>query len=217
MWNTFKHEISIWNPQKIKGCRSFFALYPSKNPKNQNFETKNLLDTSAFQTSAPKITIIWCIVPEIQSETDNFFLSFWAIFYPFTCPLMIQNIKILIKMKKHKSLTDRNFWHFGPFFPFQPLDKLENQNFNIIIWCMVPEIWSIQFLPFWTIFWTIKKPGYIIILHMCTINNNHMMYDSWDNEGNWHNFFATLDCCFLHFTHPPPPLTTRKMKILKKI
>ena len=42
------------------------------------------------------------------------------------------------------------------FLPFQPLDNLENQNFNI----------------------EKKTPGDIIILHICTINVNHMMYDS---------------------------------------
>ena len=72
--------------QEIGNFRSFLALQPLKNPKNQNSERwKNLLEISSFNTCAPKITIIWCIVPEIQSETQNF-LSFWAIFCPFTSP-----------------------------------------------------------------------------------------------------------------------------------
>ena len=33
-----------------------------------------------------------------------------------------------------------------------------------------------------------KIPGDIIILHMCTINQNHMMYGSWDMEHNRYNF-----------------------------
>ena len=56
--------------------------------------------------------------------------------------------------------------------------------------------WDRQnFLSFWTIFcpsglitaWEIKNKkemkknaGDIIILHMCTKNHDHMMYDSWD-------------------------------------
>ena len=55
-----------------------------------------------------------------------------------------------------------------------------------------------------------KKSGDIIILHMCTINDNHMLYGSWDMKCGRQNFlsFWTVFC---HFT----PLTTRKIKILK--
>ena len=71
---------------EIGNFRSFFALLPPKNPKNQNFEKwKNLLEISSFYTCVPKITIIWCMVPEIQSETDRIFYN-WAIFCPFSTP-----------------------------------------------------------------------------------------------------------------------------------
>ena len=63
---------------------------------------------------------------------------------------------------------------------------------------MVPDIWKRgreNFVSFWTVFCLFtrplpnnlenknfeklkKIPGGIIILHMCTINDNHMMYDS---------------------------------------
>ena len=84
------------------------------------------------------------------------FLSFWAIFCPFTSPLMILNIKILKKMKKmpgdiillyihvyhkwrsydiwflkYKVQQTESFNILGHFLPFQPLDNLENLNFNI--------------------------------------------------------------------------------------
>ena len=64
------------------------------------------------------------------------------------------------------------------------------------------------FLPFWTIYCTFtppttqkikilkkkrkKPPGDIITLHMCTINDNHMMYGSWDIECGT-KFFIILD------------------------
>ena len=56
-----------------------------------------------------------------------------------------------------------------------------------------------------------KQPGDIIILHMCTINDNHIMYGSWDMESDEQNFlsFWTIFCPF-------NPLTTQKIKILKK-
>ena len=98
-----------------------------------------------------------------------------------------------------------------------------------IIWCIVPEIWSVTeriFLSFWTAFclftplttqkikilkkW--KKVGNFIILHMCTINDNQMMYSSWDTEHERQIFlsFWTIFC-------PITPLTTQNIKILKKL
>ena len=54
-----------------------------------------------------------------------------------------------------------------------------------------------------------KTPEDIIILHMCTKNDNHM-YSSWDIECDRQNFlsFKISFCCFT-------PLTTWKIKILK--
>ena len=75
------------------------------------------------------------------------------------------------------------------FLPFYPPIKVENQNFEIVK----------------------KTPG-DIILQMCAINYNHIMYGSWDiwrNRQNFLSFWAT----FWPFT----PLTTQKKpKILKK-
>ena len=88
------------------------------------------------------------------------------------------------------SAVDRIFCHFGPFFALLPSNNQKNQNFE-----------------------KMKKPsGDIIILHMWTINDNHMMYGSWDIECNRQNFlsFQTIFCLFNH-------LTTQKIKILKKL
>ena len=92
-----------------------------------------------------------------------------------------------------------------------------------VIWCMVPEIWSMTdrlgpFLPFYTPnnpknqnFEKIKKTPWVIILNMCTINGSHMMYGSWDTECDRPSFllFWTIFCPFT-------PLKTQKTKILKK-
>ena len=74
------------------------------------------------------------------------------------------------------------------FLPFYPPNNPKNQNFEKLK----------------------KTPGDIIILHMCTINDNHMMYGSWDMEHDGQNFlsFWTVFCPFT-------PLTTWKIKILK--
>ena len=55
--------------------------------------------------------------------------------------------------------------HFSPFYP---RNNLKNQNFEKIK----------------------KMPGDIIILHMCTINNKHMIYGSWDMECDGQNFLS---------------------------
>ena len=71
------------------------------------------------------------------------------------------------------------------FLPFYPPNNLENQNFEQIK----------------------KTPGGIIILNMIAINQNHIMYDSWDMEHDRHNFlsFWTIFCPFTHTPHSNNP------------
>ena len=93
-----------------------------------------------------------------------------------------------------------------------------------IIWCIVPEIWSTtdriscHFGPFFAPnnpkkhnFEKLKKTPGDIILNMFTINDNHIMYSSWDMKCDGQNFlsFWTVFCPFT-------PLTTWKINILKK-
>ena len=87
------------------------------------------------------------------------------------------------------SETDRIFCHFGPFFDLLLPDNPENQKFEK----------------------KKKAPGDIIILHMCTINDNHMMYGSRDMEHNRQNVLS-----FWNNFCPFTPLTTQKIKIKKK-
>ena len=85
--------------------------------------------------------------------------------------------------------TNRIFCHFVPFFPLLPSNKPKNQNFEKLK----------------------ETPRYIIILHMYTVNDNHMMYSSWDMERHGQNFlsFWTIFCPFTS-------LKTWKIKVLKK-
>ena len=96
-------------------------------------------------------------------------------------------------------------------------------------WSIIPEVWSAtnkifcHFAPFLHFYpyrnnlkmKLLKKmektPGDIIILHMCTINANHMMYGSWDIERDGHNVLSFWTI-FRPFTTP----ATQKIKILKK-
>ena len=54
-----------------------------------------------------------------------------------------------------------------------------------------------------------KTPEDIIILYMCTINDNHLMHGSWDMECNGQNLML-----FWAFFCPFTPVTTKKVKIL---
>ena len=95
----------VWQIE-IVNYGSFFAL---------------LMEISSFHKCVPETTIIRGMVPEKQSET--YFLSFWAIFCPFTL-LTAQKIKILKKWKKNLEML--------PFYTHAPQIT--------IIWCMLPEI-----------------------------------------------------------------------------
>ena len=101
---------------------------------------------------------------------------------------------------------------------------------------MVYDSWDMEhnrqnFFSFWTIFCTFtpasvttqrckmkKTPGDIIILHKCTINDNHMIYGSWDINCNRQIFFVILGH-FWSFYPPNSPKndSIRKMKTLGDI
>ena len=58
-----------------------------------------------------------------------------------------------------------------------------------------------------------KKSGYIITLHMSTINQNHMMYDFWDTERDRQNFFLFWTVFFALLPFPSHfPLITQGIK-----
>ena len=60
-----------------------------------------------------------------------------------------------------------------------------------------------------------KRLGDIIILHICTINDNHMTYGSWDMEHNRHNFLLFWNV-FCPFTPPVDP-ENQNFEKMKKI
>ena len=102
-------------------------------------------------------------------------------FFPFT-----QKIKIFKKIE--------NTWRYYHF---------TNINESYDVWFLRYGVQMTEFLSFWTIFcpftppslkskfWKNEKtPGDIIILHKCTINDNHMMYGSWDKKRDGQNFLS---------------------------
>ena len=122
-------------------------------------------------------------------------------FFPFT-PLKTPKIKILKNEKKHMEIIsfyhklqsyDVWFLRYGVrhteffvtldcFLPFYPPTNPENQNFEKMK----------------------KNIEDIINLHMCTINDNHMMYGSWEMECDRQTFlsFWTFFCIFTPPNNP---------------
>ena len=159
--------------------------------------------------------IIWCMIPEIWSTTDRIFFSFWTIFCPFTPPTPSDNPENqnFEKMKiapgdiiiLHKcTINDNHMIHgswdmmctrqnffviLGHFFPFYPPYSLKNEKFKKMK----------------------KMPQYIIILHNCTKNHDHMLYCSWHMTGDRCNCYFWFWAIFCPFT----PITAWKMKISK--
>ena len=119
------------------------------------------------------MTIIWCMAPQI-----------W-------------------------SMTDKIFCYFRPFLPFYPTKNQKNnknaciilhkctKNYDHMLYCswdMVLNGYDCYY-PYWAIFCPFtpltdqkikikkmqkkKKPGDIIILHICTKYYDQMMYSSW--------------------------------------
>ena len=129
---------------------------------------------SSFYICVSKITIIWCMLPEIWVQSHNF-LSFWVIFCPFT-PLLAPKIKNWKKIRRyflfHMCTINKDSWDIRhnrqKFCPFVPLI---NQKIKIL------KKWK-------------KTPRDIIILHLSTTNDNHMMSSSWDMVFNRQNLFS---------------------------
>ena len=78
----------------------------------------------------------------------------------------------------------QTIFHFGPFIfgPFYPTKNLKNKIFSKT---------------------EKKNTRSVIILDLCTTNDNHMMYGSWYMEHDT-EFFVMADY-FLHFHHPNNP------------
>ena len=122
---------------------------------------------------------------------DIIFLSFWAIFCPFTL-LTTQKIKILKKWKEHLEMSSS----------YTCVPKITIMMYDS--WDM--ECISHNALSFWATFCpfspllkqkknkkskNINKTEYIILLPMCTINENHMKHGCWNIRQDG-QFFVIL-------------------------
>ena len=115
---------------------------------------------------------------DTERDRQNF-LSFWTIFCPSSTPCPPNDPENQNFLKHERNVNNEieilsiytymctinedhmicGSWNircdrqifviFGHFLLFQPLDNLENQNFNSeIIWCLVAEIWNMTDITF---------------------------------------------------------------------
>ena len=111
------------------------------------------------------MTIVWCMTHEIWSVTD-IICCHSGLFFALLPLMKIQSFH------KHKwQLYDVWFLRYGAW----------RTEFFVILDCFLP--FYIPNNPKNQNFEKMKKPPWnIITLHMCTINDNHMMYGFWDME-----------------------------------
>ena len=119
----------VW-PTETGNYGSLFALLHPILKTQKIKRKKQLLEISSFYTSVPKTTLIWGMLLETQWDRQTILL-FRAIFCPFN-PLTTRKIKILKKTEIHLEMSS--------FYICVP---------KIMIWCMLPEIWSITDIIFY--------------------------------------------------------------------
>ena len=182
----------------------FFALLPSphKNPKIRILKNENYFlwyhhFTHVYQN--PQSYEVQFLRYRVR-QTE--FSAILGHFLPFDPPNNLKNQRFKQMKKGLKTLS---------FYTCIPQ--------MMVIWCMVPETWSATdfffvildyFLPFYPPnnpenqnFEKLKKLLIdIIILHMCTINKNHVMYVSWDMKQDRQHFlsFWAIFCAFIPLT-----------------
>ena len=182
----------------------FLLFYPTNNPKNQNFEKLKKMpwDIITLQKCAKNHNHMLYCSSDMACDRCNCYFSFWASFCPFT-PRTTQKIKNLQKWKKCLKISsfytsvpkimsicytapeawhvthNCHFFHFGLFFalltPWQPKNSKLKKT---------------------------KKLRYIIILHKCTKNHDHMLYCSWDKACGRCKCYFAFWADFCPFTPP---------------
>ena len=173
------------NRQNFLSFWTIFCPFPPYGPRKSKFwkNTKKTLKILSFYTCTINDSHMMYGSWHMECNGQNF-LWFWTVFCPFT-PLTTQKINIMKNWKKTNTWRYYQFTHvyhkwqsydawflryqaqqtdffviLDQFFPFYPPNNTKNQNFEKMK----------------------KMPGDISILHTCTINDNHMMYGSWDME-----------------------------------
>ena len=186
----------------------FLPFYPTPPPPNklgnQNFEKMEVASGDGIISHMCTKNYNHMMYASWDMDVICHFGSFFALL-PHYWPQ---------KLKPGKNI--KKPWRYYPFTRKWKVN--EDQR------CMVREIKgrSDRVLLFWAIFYPPDNPKnqnfekttqipQDIILHLCTTNDNYMMYGSWDMECNRQNFLS-----FWTIFYDFAPLTTCKIKIFWK-
>ena len=145
----------------------FLPFYPSINQKIKILKNwKTHLEMPSFYTCTKNHDHMMHASWDMECERHNF-LSFWATFCPFVLLKFGKNVDIILLHmctinEDHMVYGSRDIRHDGQFF---------------VIFCSLTLLTTrkIKLLKKW------KKCPEILSFYTCvTINENHMMYGSWD-------------------------------------
>ena len=122
------HKWQSYTPQFLRywALRTNFLSWRSKNFQ----KWKYFLEIWSFYACAPKITIIWCMVPEIRSETDSNFCHF-RLFFALLLPSLINDPKNQNFEKKKKRKKCRKILSFYAYMCTMNEDHMIYGSWNI--------------------------------------------------------------------------------------
>ena len=179
----------------------FYLFYPLKPKKSKFWKNEELAGDIIILHMCTKNQLYEVRFLKYGAQRTDFFviLDHLLLFYP-PNNLQSQNFQEIKKASRDTTIL-------------QVCTINGNHMMMYASWDLVGE--RRNFLRFWTVFcpfnplttqkikilkkW-IKKPGDIIILRICTINDNHMMYGSWDMERQ-----TTRSLWFWTAFYPFPP------------
>ena len=238
-----------------------FELLPPNNPKIKIFKKwKKHLEMSSFYTYALKITIKWCMLPEIWSVKDIFFCHFGP-FLALSSQLLTPKIKIWKNVKNtwrcyafthvYHKWRSHDVWFLrykaeffvilGHFLPSDPPNSPKNQNFeknekkNNNNWRYYHftyvfhkwksyDVWFLRYGAGQTEFFLTDDLFFVYLPPNNPENQNFekwkkrvaisftQVYHKWQSYDAWFLRYVSFWVIFCSFT----PLTTQKIKILKK-
>ena len=186
----------------VRGCIFFFKI--KKNTWKYYFTPVyqkpwwydlQFLRYRAWLTEIGHFGSSFAFLPPLKPEKSEFWKKWKKLLQITSFYICIQNHMIYSSWDTEWD-GQNFFFYFGPFFALSSPNNPENQTFEK----------------------TKKTAGDILILHMCTINDDHMMYGSSDMERDRQNFHAfwIIFCC-LPPTIPKQPGKSRFWKNEKYI
>ena len=132
---------------------------------------------------------------------------------------LVQYISVHYALRSKNILkTWKNTWRYYHF------TDMHHKWQSYDVWFLRYRAWRTEFSSFWTIF--VFSPSYqsfeemkkmpqdIIILQKCSINDNHIMYGSWDRESR-RQIFLSFSTIFPTLTPPKNPQNQNFEKMKK--